>query len=291
MLSQVIEALHIQPGSWYVDATFGRGGHTQAVLEAGGKVIALDQDQMAIEYGQNHFPDEIKNQRLMLIRSNFDQLEVVIEKLKTSGQVDEIKGILFDFGASTDQLMSQDRGFSFTSQAPLDMRMDDRLQVKAMDLLAALSAQELTHVFLDFGGEKHARPIAQAIVRERRRIPFTTCDQLATFISKLKRGQPGKLHPATKVFQALRIAVNSELDAIEAALPQAYKILASDGHLVTIAFHEGEDRLVKTFLKQLHQKQLGDLLTKKPITPDQTELQTNHKARSAKLRVFHKTAS
>ncbi|HEX7017444.1 MAG TPA: 16S rRNA (cytosine(1402)-N(4))-methyltransferase RsmH [Patescibacteria group bacterium] len=282
MLQEAVDALNVEANAWYVDATFGRGGHTQEILSRGGKVIAFDVDQQAIEYGQSKFADQITEGKLKLVRENFDRLESTLDRDQ------KISGILFDFGTSVDQLTDDERGFSFDSDAPLDMRMDNRLGVTAADLLNVLPEKQLADLFIEFGGEHQARSIAKAIVQNREKgQPLTTTRGLADLIIRTK-GRREALHPATKVFQALRIAVNSELDAIEAALPQAWNILQPGGRIVTIAFHEGEDRPVKHILKKWVAEGKGTIITDKPLTPSPAEVATNPRARSAKLRIFEK---
>ena len=290
LLNQAVELLAVQPDKWYVDTTFGRGGHTRAVLERQGKVIAFDHDATAIEYGQQEFSQNIAQKRLILIRENFDQLLKQVRDLQTQKLVGQVAGILFDFGTSVDQLKDERRGFSFDADGPLDMRMDDRLGVTAYDLLYLLSEKQLEGLLRDQGGEEMARAIAQTITRYKQAHgqPPRTTRQLADLISSVKRSR-SHLHPATKVFQALRMAVNSELVSIEKALPQAFALLEPGGRLVTIAFHEGEDRLCKKLMRQLAQSGQAELLTKKPLTPSTQELAANPRARSAKLRALEKS--
>lgn len=288
MLTQAITALKVQPDHWYLDGTFGRGGHTKAILAAGGKVLAFDVDHQAIAFGQEQFAAEIAQGSLKLVRENFDQLAQVVQELQATQTIGPISGILFDFGTSVDQLLDPNRGFSFESNAELDMRMDDRLGVTAKDLLAVLPEKQLAELFQNEGGERFAKPIAKAIAKQRLVQPITTTNQLATLISRIKP-RIGKLHPATKVFQALRIAVNTELSVIEAVLPQAWSVLEPGSNLVTISFHEGEDRLAKHFMKQLEGE--GQAHTTELQQPTETELLENPRARSAKLRVATKIAT
>ncbi len=280
LLNEAIAGLEIKPGDWYVDGTFGRGGHTRQILNKGGLVYAFDMDAEAIAFGETEFAQEIAQGKLILIRSNFDQLEKHVTK--------EVQGILFDFGVSSPQIDQAERGFSFQHDVELDMRMDDRLGVKAKDLLALLPEKQLAEMFIEFGGEHEAFRIAKAIVIERKKHPITTTHQLANLIEKTKKEKRGHLNPATKVFQALRIAVNSELDSIKSVLPQAFKALANQGHLVVISFHEGEDRLVKTAFKSWQQQGLGEQVNKEVITPSEEEVSQNSRSRSAKLRIFKK---
>ncbi|MBD3250573.1 MAG: 16S rRNA (cytosine(1402)-N(4))-methyltransferase RsmH [Candidatus Pacebacteria bacterium] len=294
LLEQAIAGLKIRPDLTYIDATFGRGGHTQALLNRGVDLIAFDFDQQAIIYGQQVFEQEITTGQLILINQNFNQLKTEIEKLRQDGKLDKpIGGILFDFGTTQDQLKSKDRGFSFDiADSQLDMRMDQNLGLKASDLLNVLSVKQLIQLFTQFGGESPglAKRIARLIDRYRgpnRENRIETAGQLVDIVKKVKTRR-SRLHPATKIFQALRIAVNDELGNIEQALPQGLELLTQTGRLVTIAFHEGEDRLAKHQLKNWQQQGQGQVLTDKPIRPDEDETDLNPAARSAKLRIFEK---
>ena len=290
LLKEAVEALQVQPQAWYVDATVGGGGHTSAILEQGGKVLGFDFDQLAIDQANERFKDKVDSHSVMFVRENFDQLSEVVSQLKETNQIESIQGVLFDFGTSTDQLMAEERGLSFEHEtAELDMRMDDRLGVKAADLLKIMSEKQLTQVFQEFGGEHHARKIAKSIVEMRRDDPtqLETVGSLVSLVGKYNQ-RSGKLHPATRVFQALRIAVNDELNNIERALPQALDVVEPGGRIVTIAFHEGEDRLVKQAFNDWEEQGLGKKLTKKPLKPSEKELADNPRSRSAKLRIFER---
>ena len=206
--------------------------------------------------------------------------------LQTKYNIPAPQGILFDFGTSADQLTSGTRGFSFLEDGDLDMRMDTRLGVTAKDLLAVLPEKQLAQLFIEFGGEHESKAIAHAI--KAAKAPITTTFQLAQLVERTKRERRGHLHPATKVFQALRIAVNSELDEIALALPQALEVVAAGGIIATIAFHEGEDRLAKVAMKTWAQENKGEILTDKPVVASEAEVERNSNSRSAKLRVFRK---
>lgn len=284
LLAESISALEIQPKAWYVDGTFGLGGHTRAILENGGNVIAFDWDKEAIARGSEQFAIEIAAGALILLHRPFSELLSATEPYLKNGL--QIMGILFDFGTNTPQLTSGERGFSFLSEGPLDMRMDDRLGVQAKDLLAVLSEKQLARIFIEFGGEHEAKQVARAIKQSA--TPITTTLQLANLIERAKHERRGHLHPATKVFQALRIAVNSELDEIAVALPQALKVVAKGGLIATIAFHEGEDRIAKQLMRDWEQQGYGSSTTKKPILATEEEIARNSNSRSAKLRVFRK---
>jgi len=293
LVKEVIEALDPQKDHYYIDATFGRGGHSREILKKGGRVIAFDFDQQSIERAKELFSKEIDSQQLILLRENFNKMKSSLSNLKKSLNL-EISGILFDFGTSTDQLMSKDRGFSFEAHDEiLDMRMDDRLGVKACDLLKLLDEKQLGKMLFEYGGENDARAIAKKVVALRKKNP-NSLDKVGTLVDIIEevkgRGQRQKLHAATKTFQALRIIVNDELTNIEEALPMALEILreskAIDKKIVSIAFHEGEDRLVKTFFKDIEAKNLGKIINKKPIQASEQEIIENPRSRSAKLRVL-----
>jgi len=285
LAQEVIEGLQIQPGYTYIDATFGRGGHTRMMLEAGASVLAFDCDQEAIEYGKEMFADEITNGSLTLIHENFDQLEAVIKTL--DGGRKQIDGILADFGVSSPQLEEQERGFSFLHDAPLDMRLDQRLGVTAKDLVNGLGKHELFDLLTTYAQEQFARSIVEAILRERKRKPIETTKELADAIEKAV-GRRGKLHPATKTFMALRMVVNDELGVIKRFLPQAYNVIQNGGRIATISFQESEDRIVKLWMKQMQEAGKGEMTTKKPIEATGDEIERNNRSRSAKLRIFMK---
>ncbi len=293
LIKEVLETLNPQKDAYYIDATFGRGGHSREILKKGAKVIAFDFDQQSIENAKKLFSKEIDSKQLILIRENFSKMDASISNLKKSLNL-EISGILFDFGTSTDQLMSKDRGFSFEAREEiLDMRMDDRLGVKACDLLKLIDEKQLANMIFEYGGETDARAIAKKIVAVRRRDP-NSLDKVGTLVDIIDSVKgfraKGKINVATKTFQALRIIVNDELSNIEEVLPKALKILqeskAIDKRLVCIAFHEGEDRLVKTFFKKIEAENIGKLINKKALQASEEELKINPRSRSAKLRAL-----
>lgn len=286
LLDEAVEGLKVQPGSWYIDATLGQGGHTTKLLSLGARVIAFEWDDEAIAQATTRFADQLSAGNLVIVHENFAQLRERMTALQPQ-LVGSVRGILFDFGTSTNQLMSSERGFSFEGDGILDMRMDRRLGVMAKDLLAVVPENQLAQLFIKEGGEHAGKKIAKAIKNAPK--PVETVSQLSELVSRVVGGRHGKLHPATKVFQALRIAVNSELTNVEEALPQAYYLLAPAGRLVTIAFHEGEDRLVKQSMVKWQERGLGMMLTKPVITSSESELQTNPRSRSAKLRIFEKS--
>ncbi len=280
LLKEVVQALDIKPGRWYLDATLGDGGHSLEILKSKGNVIGLDIDLEAVARTSTRFRKlRLGGQRFKQVAGNFRNLKKLVNK--------KFAGILFDLGVSTWQLDSSKRGFSFSKNGPLDMRMDLKLPVKAMDLVNGLNKGELYELFTKLGEEGFAKAISAAVVLARSVKPIHKTTELASIVERIK-GRHGKIHPATKVFQALRIAVNDELNALEEALPQALDLLKTSGKLVVISFHSLEDRIVKKQFKSWQDLKLGEILTKKPITPSTKEMVANQGSRSAKLRIFAK---
>ncbi|MDD3679686.1 MAG: 16S rRNA (cytosine(1402)-N(4))-methyltransferase RsmH [Candidatus Shapirobacteria bacterium] len=301
LLKKTIEFLGVEPGKLFIDATLGGGGHAQEIIKSGGLVVGIDQDPEALVRAQQNLRSAcpaalcskqraaidqapgFNQQPFKLIEDNFVNLEKIVLKLGLK----TIDGILFDLGTSHYQLTQKNRGFSFDSDC-LDMRMSPQLKVTAADLLAALSENELYQIFTKFSQEGRARVIARAIIRARQIAPITSGKKLAKVIEEVSGFKKGRIHPATKVFQALRIVINDELNNLSRGLEQAKKLLTKKGRLVVISFHEGEDRIVKTFFKEQAQEKKLTIITKKPIVPDQEEVKTNPSSRSAKLRVAQK---
>ena len=280
-------------GRLYVDGTFGGGGHTRALLEAGASVIGLDRDLEAIEHGRNRLTEHAH--RLELVQADFRTMtEILAER-----GVLEVDGILLDLGVSSHQLESPERGFSFLEEGPLDMRMDPARPVTAADLVNSLSDKELEQIFHRFGEEPAARRIARKILEVRGRGPIRKTTELAELVEEAVP-RHGKRHPATRIFQALRIAVNDELGALQDALEQSDSLLRPGGRLAVISFHSLEDRMIKRFMKarsvewldrpewpapKKNPRRTFRVLTKRPVTPDEREIRRNPRARSAKLRV------
>lgn len=285
LLQKAIEYLNVQSGKEYIDATVGGGGHSEAILKKGGKLLAIDCDPEAIEAAKKHLSSACPDAFWQPALGNFVHLKEIAEKHGFS----RVAGILFDLGVSSHQLETADRGFSFNLEGPLDMRMDPSLPVTATDLVNGLNKGELDELFSKLGEEHYSRRIAEAICRSRRIAPITTGNQLTEIIIKArpKRGFD-RINPATRCFQALRIAVNDEFNNLKEALPEALEILKPGGRLVVISFHSGEDRIVKRFLKEAESKGKVKLLTKKPIRPENNEVATNPRSRSAKLRAGEK---
>lgn len=280
LLKECIEFLDVKKGHWYIDATLGGGGHTEGILRKGGNVVGIDTDEDSIRFVEEHFKNYVGEGRLILVNRNFSDIEEIAEEFCPSAP----EGVLFDLGVSSHQLDSVSRGFSFDSANKLDMRMDKSLAVTAKDLVNGLSKKELEQLFREYGEEIYAGKIAQSIVNSRKVREISTCKELSRIVSFAKSGR-GKVHPATKVFQALRVAVNDELQVLSTALPRAFRVLAPKGRILVISFHSLEDRIVKNF----GNKTMGlEVLTKSPIIPSDSELLSNIRIRSAKLRVFEK---
>ncbi len=245
LLAEVLAAAGVQPGHRWIDGTFGRGGHASALLERGAWVLGLDQDgeaEPAARALEARWPETFTwKQR------NFSELKIC--SYEHGWQ--KVNGVLLDLGVSSPQLESAERGFSFRAEGSLDMRMDRRTGRTAADLVNDLSEAELAQLFYEHGGERESRRVARALVARRRRAPFRTTTDLASAVAEtLPHRRAGGIHPATKVFQALRIAVNREPEALLAALPQAVEIMETGGVLAVISFHSGEDRVVKQFLRE-----------------------------------------
>lgn len=286
LVDEVIEHLNPQPGKTYLDATFGGGGHTQAILNYEPKcsVIALDWDQIAIEKNQPILTEKY-GERLRVIWGNFAHLDRLFKKNK----IKSVDGILADFGTSQHQIFKKD-GFSFATDTPLDMRMSTaHYKITAADVLNKYSEKDIAAVIHEYGEDRLSRPIAKAIVEYRRKKKITTTKQLVQILETVaswpKGGRKG-IHPATRTFQALRIEVNEELINIKKFLAAGLNFLAPQGNFVCISFHSLEDRIVKHFFKE--HKDTVTILTSKPVVATQAETSTNPSARSAKLRAGQK---
>jgi 16S rRNA (cytosine1402-N4)-methyltransferase len=284
LLGPVLEWLAVVPDGTYVDATFGAGGHSQAILQRlnRGRLIVLDTDPSAAARA-----NAIGDPRLAFVPANFRELDSVLERLG----VEYIDGALFDIGVSSMQFDNANRGFSLTKEAPLDMRMNPHAGRSAYDVLATASERELADIFFHFGEERAARRIAHAIVERRSAgaLPTTTTE-FASLVSGVvhRSGHRERVHPATRVFQALRIAVNDELDALRDGMDAAIGRLRNAGRIVVISFHSLEDRIVKQTFRS---DERLEVLTKRPVVADDNERSANARARSAKLRAARRKAS
>jgi 16S rRNA (cytosine1402-N4)-methyltransferase len=288
LLDETLEALDLHPGNVVVDATLGLGGHSEKILEKilpGGHLIAFDQDSAALEKAKLRLKKYHDN--ITFIHANFNQLQDEIARLNR-GSVDKI---LFDLGVSSLQLQEADRGFSFSKNGPLDMRMDRSLKITAADLVNELSSGELADIFVTLGEEKPylARKLADAITLERKQRPITNTSELSELAGRILHRRD-KIHPATRIFMGLRIAVNNELGVLKEALGQAFNVLAPEGIMAVISFHSLEDRIVKEEFKALKTEGTARLLNSHVIKPGRTEVLANPPSRSAKLRVLQKLA-
>ncbi|MFW0094425.1 MAG: 16S rRNA (cytosine(1402)-N(4))-methyltransferase RsmH [Coxiella endosymbiont of Haemaphysalis qinghaiensis] len=299
LFSEVMEGLAIQNGI-YVDATFGRGGHSLGLLERlgpGGRLLAMDKDPEAIVIGSE---GPFRDSRFAIIHETFSNLEKVIRDRGWDGKVD---GIVFDLGVSSPQLDKPERGFSFIKDGPLDMRMNPKQEMDAATWLNQASKEDIRCVLWNYSEERYARRIAETIVKARGEKPITRTLQLSEIVVKALPRHEIKKHPATRTFQAIRIFINRELDELRECLPQCLEILAIKGRLCVISFHSLEDRIVKRFIqKESHDllprdlpilandmkyrlKKIGTL-----IKPSDVEIRENPRARSARLRIVEKLA-
>src|SRR5436853_682366 len=296
LAAEAIELLTPHPGSLVVDGTVGGGGHTEAILKIGADILALDQDPDAIEQAREelgHFGG-----RVTLRQANFREADKILDELG----VQKIGGAILDLGVSSRQLENAARGFSMMRNGPLDMRMDPRSTLTAADIVNGYSEEDLTHLFRELGEEPAARRIASLIVKMRKSAPFPETLPLARAIEKLV-GRHGRHHPATQVFQALRMEVNDELGALDGGLRVFTARLERGGRIAVIAFHSLEDRIVKNFFRDRSREWLDKpewpapqrnpdydlkLITPKPVEPTEEERRTNPRSRSAKLRVAEK---
>jgi len=296
---EAVTLLSPRAGGIYVDATFGAGGYSRALLEvAGTRVIGIDRDRTAIAGGFDLV--ERSDGRLTLVEDRFSNLaEVCVEQ-----GVDAVDGVVMDVGVSSMQLDEAARGFSFRLDGPLDMRMSQR-GPSAADVVATASEADLANIFYIFGEERYSRQVARAVVAARREAPITTTRALAEIVGKVVHARPGEIHPATRTFQGLRIFVNEELDELHLALTAAERVLKPGGRLVVVSFHSLEDRIVKNFMVERsksgggsrHLPQIAEavprftILTRRPVTAGDDEVAANPRARSAKLRAAERTAA
>ena len=297
LLNETIQGLNIKESGTYVDLTVGRGGHSSEILARlkDGRLICVDQDEEAIVASTARL-SKISN-RFEMVRANFSELETILANLG----IKEVDGILMDLGVSSPQFDKGERGFSYKEDARLDMRMDQRQDLTAYQIINNYGLEDLTKIFQIYGEEKYSYSIAKNIIKAREAKPIETTLELVEII---KRSKPMKElkkvgHPAKQVFQALRIAVNDELNVLEKALTAALKHLKPGGRLAVITFHSGEDRIVKNYFKEaaisegnridgpmLEKEKEFDLINRKPIVASEAELEMNHRSASAKLRII-----
>ncbi|ACA88791.1 16S rRNA (cytosine(1402)-N(4))-methyltransferase RsmH [Shewanella woodyi] len=297
LLTETVAGLNIKEDGIYIDGTFGRGGHSREVLKhlgENGRLIAIDRDPQAIEAAKQ-FADDA---RFSIVHGGFGQLATYVEELGLKGKID---GVLLDFGVSSPQLDDAERGFSFLRDGPLDMRMDNSQGETAADWLARAEVEDMAWVFKTYGEEKNSRHIARCIAADREKTPFLRTKELADLIARISKSKERNKHPATRVFQAIRIYINSELEQIDQALEGALTVLAPQGRLSVISFHSLEDRMVKRFIRRHSQGESvphGLPITEaeinktrllkgvgKAIKPSDEEIERNTRARSSVLRV------
>jgi 16S rRNA (cytosine1402-N4)-methyltransferase len=307
LVEEVMSMLSPASGSLQIDATLGGGGHTERILEAtdpDGRLLGLDADGAAIARVDGRLRPRFGD-RLVLRQGNFRELRTVAP----AAGFEAVDGLLFDLGLSSYQLADRDRGFGFRTGGPLDMRFDTSKGMPASELLATLDVAELTALFRRYGEEPQAARIARAIVKDRKVTPIETAEDLAALVERVAPGNPRvrrRIHPATRVFQALRIAVNEELDALQDGLAAAVELLRPGGRLVVLSYHSLEDRIVKRFLNaerrgcvcppELPVCVCGKnprlrLVTRPSLTPTATEIAANPRARSARLRAAERLAA
>lgn len=287
MCQEVIEQLNLHPGDRILDCTLGLGGHSKEMMKRimpGGSLVAIDRDSDSMKIAQKNL-EEYAGQ-CTFVQKDFRFLDTVLDDLK----IKEVDAIIFDLGVSSYQLDMAERGFSLRSNGPLDMRMDRNSFISAYDLINSLSTNEISLVLKNFGEERWHQRIADSLVKERAKHPIETTEDLKKIIINAvpRQYQNQKIHPATRSFQAFRIAVNRELEALEVALDKAIHYLRVGGHLCVISFHSLEDKIVKNkFCNHLKQGTI-EILTKKPLRPSLPEIDRNPRARSARLRVVQK---
>tara|TARA_A100001037_G_scaffold166320_1_gene149597 strand:- start:207 stop:1103 length:897 start_codon:yes stop_codon:yes gene_type:complete len=297
MVPEILKYLEVSSGGRYIDCTLGEGGHTKSLLEAsnpGGEVLGIDADHEAIEVSKNRL--EEYGERFIYENSNFKN----IKKIAMKSKFVPCHGILFDLGVSSLQLDKESRGFSFRRKAPLDMRFSINQTLTAQDVLNTFSESEISDILYQYGEERQSRKIAKLIIENR---PLSNADELSDLIKKNIRQTNYKINPSTKTFQALRIYINEELNSLSQALEQSLEILGVGGRMAVISYHSLEDRIVKNFFKKeskycicppnIPECDCGHfpklkIITKKPVSPSQSEIEANKRSRSAKLRVVER---
>ena len=297
MVPEILKYLEVSSGGRYIDCTLGEGGHTKSLLEAsnpGGEVLGIDADHEAIEVSKNRL--EEYGERFIYDNSNFKN----IKKIAMKSKFVPCHGILFDLGVSSLQLDKESRGFSFRRKAPLDMRFSINQTLTAQDVLNTFSESEIADILYQYGEERQSRKIAKLIIENR---PLSNADELSDLIKKNIRQTNYKINPSTKTFQALRIYINEELNSLSQALEQSLEILGVGGRMAVISYHSLEDRIVKNFFKKeskycicppnIPECDCGHfpklkIITKKPVSPSQSEIDANKRSRSAKLRVVER---
>jgi 16S rRNA (cytosine1402-N4)-methyltransferase len=281
MGEEILEALMVDSRGVYIDATIGLGGHAEMIFsKAGGcTLIGIDRDSEALEIAGKR----LRDRNLHLVQEKYSNIRTVADEL---GYV-SVDGILIDAGVSTFQLKSEGRGFSFLQDEPLDMRMDRRQRLTAGDVVNKYPEKKLASVIWEYGEERYSRKIAREVISARKKKPVANCSELAGIIERTV-GRRGRIHPATRTFQALRIEVNRELAELSEAVDQGSEILNKGGRLCVLSYHSLEDRIVKIAFKRLAAEGIFRIITRKPLVPSRREMALNPSSRSAKLRVGEK---
>ena len=288
MLREVLDYLDLRPGKIIVDATLGTGGHAQEILKRispGGKLIGIDRDTDSLKVAQEKLRDS--SALCKFVHANFMEIDSVLEE----AGVEKIDGVLFDLGISSFQLDDPERGFSFQQEGPLDMRLDRDSYISAYDLINNLNEEEISSLLWNFGQERWHNRIAHLVVEEREKHPIATTRELSDIVVRATpyKYRHYRIHPATRTFQAVRIAVNRELENLEIALSKAVNILCPKGRICVISFHSLEDRVVKFKFKGCAAEGKVKIITPKPLVPSQGEVETNPSSRSSKLRVAERS--
>ncbi|MBN2452821.1 MAG: 16S rRNA (cytosine(1402)-N(4))-methyltransferase RsmH [Candidatus Omnitrophica bacterium] len=288
MLDKIVSSLNLKPGHTVLDATIGGGGHAIEILDRikpGGKLIGLDADASAVSRARGALGDSAA--LCILVNENFRNLDSVFER----EGIKKIDACLFDVGISSFQMDDADRGFSFQRDARLDMRMDPGLRISAWDIVNKYREEDLSDIIYNYGEERFARRVARYIVNSRAEKPIDTTGELRSIVHRAVRGRRGRIDPATRTFQALRIAVNDELGALDEGLKKAIDRLSEGGRIAVISFHSLEDRIVKNIFKSCAASGILKIITRKPITASEEEKAVNPRSRSAKLRIAERVGA
>jgi len=290
MMREVLENLHLEKGDCVLDCTLGLGGHAAEIVKrigSHGLLIGIDRDEDSLMIAQNNL--EEFSGSCAFVQKDFRHLDEVLDDLG----IKQVNGVVLDLGVSSYQLETPERGFSIKSDGPLDMRMDRKSYISAYDLINSLSLKEISSILKNFGEERFHERIADHLVRQRIKHPIESTEELKSIILKAIPGgrhQQHKIHPATRTFQAFRIAVNRELEALDIALNKAVRYLKKDGYICVIAFHSLEDRIIKEKFRCFAKENILEIVTKKPLRPTDEEINENIRARSARLRVAKRIA-
>jgi len=283
LLNEVIEGLGVSWGNKYIDGTIGGGGHASEILRKGGIVLGIDQDIEAVDTVKESFDEQIRDHKLTVVNGNFSE----IRELALKNGFDHVDGILLDLGVSSYQLDKSGLGFSIRHDEKLDMRMDKDGTLSAYEVVNKYPFEHLVEIFYRYGEEHNAKGTAQAIVDRRKNNPIETTGQLADLVVRLPHKSEA-IHPATRIFQAIRIEVNNEIEVLKKVLEESYDLLNTNGRILVISFHSLEDRVVKQVYEKMRRDGKGSVLTKKPLIATDAELLRNKRSRSAKLRIFEK---